>query len=338
MPLARIITRALQESQELVAELRGRGYEVEIVSPSEICTSPADLELQVEDCTPEEALIRAGVLPDRDDLSVFIAPGAISSRQAYLNTKLVQASLHTPETPAPRKWYEPSSSASISTEERLDTAMESIRGEAVKTIDPTMESSVERAEVRSQPITQDLISTFSDALNSIPSPPFVEKPSSRTIPRPKATPVGTAKMHSKYGMHVISEIDEVLGHPVAMIRRQSNRLRIRIPSSWSFSMHAWKSRAALIALAAIVLAMTVWVVRRAPAPAQLGVTPAAAATSVSVPAVQPSASPDVKIKSKLTHPKVKVSTATRPTPNPEASPKAPRRSANDGIKRYSDLD
>jgi hypothetical protein len=338
MPLARIITRALQESQELAAELRGRGYEVEIVSPSEICTSPADLELQVEDCTPEEALIRAGVLPDRDDLSVFIAPGAISSRQVYLNTKLVEASVHRAESPAPRKWYEPSSSASIASEEPLDTAMEPMRVEAVKAVDPTMESSVERAEVRSQPIPQDLISTFSDALNSIPSTPFATKPSSRTIPRPKSTPVGTPRMQSKYGMQVISEIDEVLGHPVALIRRQSSRLRIRIPSSWAFSMHAWKSRAALIALAAIVLTMTVWVVRRAPAPAQLGVTPAAAATPVSVPAGQQIASPNIKTKSKLTHPKAKVSAATSPTPNPEPSPKAPRRSVNDGIKRYSDLD
>lgn len=337
MPLARIITRALQESQELAAELRGRGYEVEIVSPSEVCASPADLELQVEDCSPEEALIRAGVLPDRDDMSVFIAPGAISGRQAYLNTKLVQASLQRPESPALRKWYEPSPPDSVASEEQLNTAMESIRVDAVKTFHPTMESDGERAEVRSEPITQDLISTFSDALNSIPSARFDEKQRLRNAPGP--TPIHSGrKTQSRYGMQVFSEIDEVLGHPVALLRRQSSRLRIRIPSSWALSIHAWKARGALIALATILLVMTLWVVRRAPAPAQLGVTPAAAATPVSVPAVQPAASTNVKPKPKAIRPQAKSSLGASSTPNPDASPKAPRRNVNDGIKRYSDLD
>src|SRR6185436_13559906 len=77
MPLARIVTRAVEESQELAADLRGRGFDVEIVTPNAIPKTQADVELRLEECTPEEALIRAGVLPETNDLAVFIAPGAI---------------------------------------------------------------------------------------------------------------------------------------------------------------------------------------------------------------------------------------------------------------------
>ena len=81
MPLARIITRAVEESQDLAADLRGRGFEVEIVSPSNVPKTRADLELRLEECTPEEALIRAGVLAETNDMAVFIAPGAIANRR-----------------------------------------------------------------------------------------------------------------------------------------------------------------------------------------------------------------------------------------------------------------
>src|SRR5207245_5585077 len=39
---------------------------------------PADLELRVEECAPEEALRRAGALSGSEDLCVYIAPGAIA--------------------------------------------------------------------------------------------------------------------------------------------------------------------------------------------------------------------------------------------------------------------
>ena len=105
MPLARIITRAVEQSQELAAELRGRGYDVEIVSPFDSPSTRADLELHLEECTPEEALIRAGVLPETNDMSVFIAPGAIANRR--------QVEPSTPPTQMPKKWYEPSEEAGV---------------------------------------------------------------------------------------------------------------------------------------------------------------------------------------------------------------------------------
>ena len=78
MPLARIITRSTEESQEVAAQLRARGFEVEMALPGNVPARPADLELRVEECAPEEALRRAGALSGSEDLCVFIAPGAIA--------------------------------------------------------------------------------------------------------------------------------------------------------------------------------------------------------------------------------------------------------------------
>lgn len=78
MPLARIITTFTEESQEVAAQLRARGFEVEMAIPGNVPSWPADLELRVEECAPEEALRRAGALSGSEDLCVFIAPGAIA--------------------------------------------------------------------------------------------------------------------------------------------------------------------------------------------------------------------------------------------------------------------
>jgi len=78
MPLARIITRSTEESQEVAAQLRARGFEVEMALPGNVPARPADLELRVEECAPEEALRRAGALSGSEDLCVYIAPGAIA--------------------------------------------------------------------------------------------------------------------------------------------------------------------------------------------------------------------------------------------------------------------
>ena len=78
MPLARIITRSTEESQEVAAQLRARGFEVEMALPGNVPIRPADLELRVQECAPEEALRRAGALSGGEDLCVFIAPGAIA--------------------------------------------------------------------------------------------------------------------------------------------------------------------------------------------------------------------------------------------------------------------
>ena len=100
MPLARIVTRAVEESQELAADLRGRGFDVEIVTPNAIPKTQADVELRLEECTPEEALIRAGVLPETNDLAVFIAPGAIANRRERVAAPAAQ------QFSTQRKWYD----------------------------------------------------------------------------------------------------------------------------------------------------------------------------------------------------------------------------------------
>ena len=77
MALARIITRFAQQSQPLAEELRARGFEVQTRSPEEIPSEPADLEIMLEECAPEEALRCATNAIDQD-VHVFIAPGAMA--------------------------------------------------------------------------------------------------------------------------------------------------------------------------------------------------------------------------------------------------------------------
>jgi hypothetical protein len=77
MPLARIITDSAEDSLELTMQLRARGFQVETVTPNEVPTTPADLEVLLEECTPEDVLNKAAQVRDTEDLWVFIAPGAL---------------------------------------------------------------------------------------------------------------------------------------------------------------------------------------------------------------------------------------------------------------------
>ena len=77
MALARIITRFAEDSQPLAEDLRVRGFEVQTRSPEEAPSEPADLEITLEECAPEEALKRATRTSDKG-VCVFIAPGALT--------------------------------------------------------------------------------------------------------------------------------------------------------------------------------------------------------------------------------------------------------------------
>ena len=77
MPLARIITRVQQDADELANDLRGRGFEIEIVSPELVPAHPVDLEVNLEECATEDALDGAENAPQPQDVCVFIAPGAL---------------------------------------------------------------------------------------------------------------------------------------------------------------------------------------------------------------------------------------------------------------------
>src|SRR5437870_5532534 len=78
MGLARIITRLSSGYDEIERDLRARGFQVERSSPDEPGAQPADLEITIEECTAEQALIRA--MDGGGDASVFVAPGALTGR------------------------------------------------------------------------------------------------------------------------------------------------------------------------------------------------------------------------------------------------------------------
>ena len=78
MPLARIVARSTEESQEIASQLRARGFEIQSAQPGVMSNGAVDVEVRVEECAPEEALLRAGELSEFDDRCVFIATGAIA--------------------------------------------------------------------------------------------------------------------------------------------------------------------------------------------------------------------------------------------------------------------
>lgn len=80
MPLARIITTSADDSLELSMQLRSRGYRVETVAPGHVPSAPADLEVCLEECAPEDVLTKAAVVQESEDLWVFVAPGALDER------------------------------------------------------------------------------------------------------------------------------------------------------------------------------------------------------------------------------------------------------------------
>lgn len=86
MPLARIITDVADDSLELTMQLRARGFQVETVAPGNIPPTPADLEVRLEECVPEDVVTRAAQVSEADDLWVFVAPGALDENASRLRT------------------------------------------------------------------------------------------------------------------------------------------------------------------------------------------------------------------------------------------------------------
>ena len=94
MPSARLITNAIEEAEDLAADLRNRGYVVEIVSPDYIPFHSVDLEVRLEESPTEIALRSAEELSKTEDIHVFIAPGAIvESLRPIVSVPLEVASL-----------------------------------------------------------------------------------------------------------------------------------------------------------------------------------------------------------------------------------------------------
>lgn len=100
MPLARIITDSVDDSLELTMQLRARGFLVETVSPDQVPDTPADLEVRMEECSPEEVLNKAAAVSGSEDLWVFVAPGALDERARPIRT--IPLLPHGFDVPSPR--------------------------------------------------------------------------------------------------------------------------------------------------------------------------------------------------------------------------------------------
>lgn len=102
MPLARIITDSVEDSLELTIQLRARGFQVETVSPGEVPNTLVDLEVRLEECSPEDVLTRAAESSQEvDDLWVFVAPGALDDRvRPIREVSLMPAASPAQERPA----------------------------------------------------------------------------------------------------------------------------------------------------------------------------------------------------------------------------------------------
>lgn len=100
MPLARIITDSVDDSLELTMQLRARGFLVETVSPDQIPSTPADLEVRLEECSPEDVLSKAAEVTENEDLWVFVAPGALDERARPIRT--IPLLPHAFDVPIPR--------------------------------------------------------------------------------------------------------------------------------------------------------------------------------------------------------------------------------------------
>src|SRR4051812_2701761 len=100
MPSARLITHAIEEAEELAADLRHRGFVVEVVSPDDIPAHSVDLQVRLEESSTEEALRSAEELSKTEDLHVFIAPGAIVESLRPMISVPLEFALEEPVLPA----------------------------------------------------------------------------------------------------------------------------------------------------------------------------------------------------------------------------------------------
>src|SRR5207253_7441596 len=127
MALARIITHHPEDAAEVREALQRRGYWVEIISPSEIPDSPAELEISLDRASLEQALATA-----RDSgVPILLAPGAVTepAQETSQRVSLPPEPSAVAETPPPVQAppAQPFVAAEIATE-RFVAAEEAPRG------------------------------------------------------------------------------------------------------------------------------------------------------------------------------------------------------------------
>ena len=83
MPIARIFAAFVEEAEPLCSDLLARGYDVEVVFPDAVLPNPADLELRVERCSPEQAIARVES-PGSPSRCMFVTPAKGPRRELLL--------------------------------------------------------------------------------------------------------------------------------------------------------------------------------------------------------------------------------------------------------------
>ena len=261
MPLARIITSSLDDSLELTMQLRSRGFLVETVGPDYVSDVPADVEVRLEECAPEDMLSKAALGKDSDDLWVFVAPGALDERARPMRTiSLIPPSvaelasipvLHT--TDVPRLSPKTNIAATPPPPEnelilsdlamplrQMPTELPKHNGNRVKS-----DKAVSSRNVLWPPVSTVLVPA---AIQGVPSSMPAEPIAAHTVPRRKIPPVPKRAE--------ISEIPKIPPRPetkfvapispVKAVRSRSYRIAFRgVPGLW---------RTASVALALVVLA------------------------------------------------------------------------------------
>ena len=197
MPLARIITKFADDSLELSMQLRSRGFRVETVAPDHVPTGPADLEVCLEECAPEDVLTKAAVVKESEDLWIFVAPGALDERSRPM--RVVPLVPQVVEFRIP----EPVVAAVPEVKPKLEVA-------EVEVKDPALES--EDDLLLCELVAQTLI-----------SPPMQTSPKREALP----SPIATRPLLPAAGQMPVAEAPTVTEMPVSAAPVEINPIEIK---------------------------------------------------------------------------------------------------------------
>jgi hypothetical protein len=77
MPVARIIASSFEDALTLSEQLRAQFDTIEIAAPGKSFAGSVDLEVTLESCSPEQALAQIAAFGNRNNATVFVAPGTL---------------------------------------------------------------------------------------------------------------------------------------------------------------------------------------------------------------------------------------------------------------------
>ena len=121
MPLARILTRYPERTEDLSNQLKQQGYSVEVARPDQANLAPADLEIEFEVCERADVLDRAADLATELGADVAVAPGILRMPQKPAAEPVMYGS--TAPQPAAPEIQEPEPVLSRKIEAEPKTAM-----------------------------------------------------------------------------------------------------------------------------------------------------------------------------------------------------------------------